>query len=202
MLRMFAFYRSLSKIRLKIHRFPTANNNNQKQPFKLVDKVDCMKVRSKTMALDDLDWSILKLLQSNSNQTYAKMGRQLNVAHSTIYERIKRMEEYGIIKKYTIIIDLEKIGKKHVTAIMTVFTDPKETETVAQKLAEMQEVVGADTSLSEELSVIARIVADDQEKLHSFIANKVVPLSGVLRIRTSIITKKFKEGEFPIVCSE
>jgi len=161
-----------------------------------------MKVRSKALALDDLDWSILRLLQSKSNQTYAIMGRQLNVAHSTIYERIKRMEQYGIIKKYTITIDLEKIGKKYVTAIMTVFTDPKETEIVAQKLAGMKEVVEADTLLSEELSVITRVVADDQEKLHSFIANKVVSLPGVLRIRTSIVTKKFKESEFPIERSE
>jgi Lrp/AsnC family transcriptional regulator for asnA, asnC and gidA len=161
-----------------------------------------MKVRSNTLALDDLDWNILQLLQSNANQTYTKMGKQLKVAHSTIYERIKRMEEQGIIKKYTVAIDLEKAGKKHITAIMTVFTDPKETEEVAKKLSEMKEVVEVDTSLSEELLIIAKVVAGDQEELHSLIANKVVPLAGVLRIRTSIITKKFKESEFPIEFSK
>ena len=161
-----------------------------------------MKVRSDTITLDDVDWNILRLLQSNANQTYTEMGRQLKVAHSTIYERIKRMEARGIIKKYTVSIDLEKIGKRYVTAIMTVFTDPKETEEVAKKLAEMREAVEVDTSLSEELLIIAKVVAEDQEKLHDFIANKVVPLLGVLRIRTSIVTKKFKEGEFLIECSK
>ena len=161
-----------------------------------------MKVRSDTITLDDVDWNILRLLQSKANQTYAEMGRQLKVAHSTIYERIKRMEARGIIKKYTVAIDLEKIGKRYVTAIMTVFTDPKETEGVAKKLAEMREAVEVDTSLSEELLIIAKVVAEDQEKLHDFIANKVVPLQGVLRIRTSIVTKKFKEGEFPIEFSK
>jgi Lrp/AsnC family transcriptional regulator for asnA, asnC and gidA len=161
-----------------------------------------MKVRSDTITLDDVDWNILRLLQSNANQTYAEMGRQLKVAHSTIYERIKRMEAQGIIKKYTVAIDLEKIGKRYVTAIMTVFTDPKETEGVAKKLAEMREAVEVDTSLSEELLIIAKVVAEDQEKLHDFIANQVVPLRGVLRIRTSIVTKKFKEGEFPIEFSK
>ena len=161
-----------------------------------------MKVRSDTITLDELDWCILQLLQSSANQTYTEMGRQLKVAHSTIYERIKRMEAQGIIKKYTVIIDLERTGKKHVTAIMTVFADPKETEEVAKKLAEMREVVEVDTSLSEELLIIAKVVAEDQEKLHEFIANKVAPLSGVLRIRTSIVTKKFKEGELPIECSK
>jgi Lrp/AsnC family transcriptional regulator for asnA, asnC and gidA len=159
-----------------------------------------MKVRSDTISLDDLDWSILKLLQSNANQTYTAMGRQLKVAHSTIYERIKRMEEQGVIKKYTVTVDLGKVGKKPVTAIMTVFADPKETEDVAKKLAEMREAVEVDTSLSEELSIITKVVAENQEKLHEFIAQKVVPLQGVLRIRTSIVTKKFKESEFPTEC--
>ena len=157
-----------------------------------------MKVRSDTITLDELDWSILQLLQSNANLTYTKMGRQLEVAHSTIYERIKRMEEQGVIKKYTVAVDLERIGRKPVTAIMTVFADPKEIEAVAKKLAGMKEAVEVDTSLSEELLIIAKVVAEDQEKLHDFIAQKVVPLTGVLRIRTSIVTKKFKEGEFLI----
>lgn len=157
-----------------------------------------MKVHSKTMMLDKLDWDILKLLQSDANQTYAEMGQRLKVAHSTVYERIKRMERHGIIKKYTVSIDFEKLGKKYITAIMTIFTDPKLIEEVAEKLSEMSEVVEVDSSLSEELLIIAKVVADDQEKLHSFIAYKVVPLQGVLRIRTSIVTKKFKETEVPI----
>jgi Lrp/AsnC family transcriptional regulator for asnA, asnC and gidA len=161
-----------------------------------------MKVRSDAITLDALDWGILGLLESNANQTYTAMGRQLEVAHSTIYERIKRMEKQGVIKKYTVKVDLGKLGKKPVTAIMTVFADPKETEDVAKKLAEMREAVEVDTSLSEELLIIAKVVAEDQEKLHEFIAQKVVPLAGVLRIRTSIVTKKFKEGEFPIECSK
>ncbi|MEM2102042.1 MAG: Lrp/AsnC family transcriptional regulator [Candidatus Bathyarchaeia archaeon] len=154
-----------------------------------------MKVKKQTITLDDLDWSILRLLQLDAKKTYSEIGRKLKVAHSTVYERIKRMENCGIIKKYTIITDLEKIGKKHVTAFMTVFTDPKESEEVAKKLAEMKEVVEVATSLSEELLIIAKVVAETQENLHAFIAQKVVPLPGVLRIRTSIATRKFKESE-------
>ena len=157
-----------------------------------------MKVHSKTIALDELDWNILKLLQSGANQTYTEMGHRLNVAHSTVYERIKRLEQEGIIKKYTVTLDLEKLGKKYIAAIMTIFTDPKMTEEVAEQLAKMNEVVEVNTSLSEELLIIAKVIADDQEELHSLIAHKVVPLPGVLRIRTSIITKKFKEAELPL----
>jgi len=53
-------------------------------------------------------------------------------------------------------------------------------------------------SLSEELLIIAKVLARDQDELHSFIAKKVAPLQGVLRIRTSIVTKKIKEERFLI----
>jgi DNA-binding Lrp family transcriptional regulator len=103
------------------------------------------------------------------------------------------MEENGIIKKYTTIVDSEKAGTEGILAIMTVYTDPKESEKVAEKLSQAPEVIEVYTSLSEELIIMAKVAAENQERLHAFIANSVAPLSGVLRIRTSIITKKFKE---------
>jgi len=157
-----------------------------------------MKLKKQAISLDSLDWNILQALQENAKQTYTEIGRRFGVAHSTVYDRIKKMEENGVIKKYTTVVDLEKVGVKYITAIMTVFTDPKESEKVAKKLSESKEALEVSTSLSEELSIITKVVAKDQDKLHSFIAQKVAPLPGVLRIRTSIITRKYKEEELLI----
>jgi len=157
-----------------------------------------MKLKKQEVSLDSLDWNILQALQENAKQTYMEIGRLFGVAHSTVYDRIKRMEENDVIKKYTAVVDLEKAGVKYITAIMTVFTDPKESENVAKKLSEAKEILEVSTSLSEELSIIAKVVAKDQDKLHSFIALEVAPLYGVLRIRTSIITRKYKDEELSI----
>lgn len=158
-----------------------------------------MKIKNNAFALDAIDLKILEALQDDARQTYTAIGKRLGVAHSTVYDRIKRMEQHGIIKKYTAIIDAEKAGEKNITAIMTVFTNPKESEKVAEKLCEAPQVLEVYTSLSEELLIIAKVVAEDQESLHAFIANSVAPLHGVLRIRTSIVTKKFKETQFSTV---
>jgi len=152
-----------------------------------------VKEKEKLDFLDELDWAILRILQESSKQTYTEIGRRLGLAHSTIYDRIKKMEERGVIKKYSVIIDPKKAGVKILTAILTIFTDPKESEKVAKELAKYKEVLEVSTSLSEELCVVAEVVAEDQEKLHSFIAQSVAPLPGVLRIRTSIVTRKYKE---------
>jgi DNA-binding Lrp family transcriptional regulator len=152
-----------------------------------------MKIKDEAVVLDDLDWRILQALQENAKQTYTEIGRLLGVAHSTVYDRIRKMEKHGIIKRYTTILDLDKAGMKHLTAFMTIFTDPKESENVARKLSKSEQVLEVSISLSEELLIIAKVVAEDQERLHSFIAQSVAPLPGVLRIRTSIATRKYKE---------
>jgi len=158
-----------------------------------------LKLKNNAFALDATDLRILEALQEDARQTYTSIGKRLGIAHSTVYDRIKRMEQYGIIKKYTAIIDAEKAGTKNIIALMTVFTDPKESEKVAEKLCEAPQVLEVYTSLSEELLIIAKVVAENQESLHEFIASSVAPLPGVLRIRTSIITKKFKEKQFSMV---
>lgn len=157
-----------------------------------------MKIKNQAVVLDNLDWKILQILQGNAKQTYTEIGQLLGVAHSTIYDHIHKMEEHGVIKKYTAVVDLEKIGIKHVTAIMTVFTNPKESEKVAKRLSESKEVLEVSASLSENLSIIAKVVAENQNRLHLFIAQSVAPLPGVLRVRTSIITRKYKDERLSI----
>ena len=157
-----------------------------------------MKQKNQVFSLDSLDWKILMNIQENSKQTYSEVGRKLGVAHSTIYDRIRKLERNGIIKKWTIDIDLEKLGINYITARMTVYTDPKLTENVAEKLSKEKEVMEVSLSLSEDLLILAKVLAKDQNSLHSFIAKKVAPLQGVMRIRTSIVTKKIKEERFLI----
>jgi DNA-binding Lrp family transcriptional regulator len=152
-----------------------------------------LKLKAGCLSLDSTDLRILQALQEDARQTYTEIGKGLGIAHSTVYDRVKRMEEHGIIKNYTTTVDTDKAGIKNITAIMAVYTDPKESEAVAKKLSEVAEVLEVYMSLSEELLVIVKAVAANQESLHAFIANSVAPLPGVLRIRTSIITKKLKE---------
>ncbi len=153
-------------------------------------------MKGQSPPLDSLDWAILRILQQDSRLSYSEIGRRLNLAHSTIYGRMRRMEENAIITKYGVVIDPKKAGLKFLTAIVTIFTDPKQSEKVAEELTKCDQVVEVFTSLSEELLIIAKTMTRDQEELHAFIAHCIAPLQGVLRIRTSIITRKYKEEEY------
>jgi len=157
-----------------------------------------MKSKTQEISLDDLDRQILRLLQENAKQTYSEIGAKLNVAHSTVYDRIQKMEHGGFITKYEAMVDAERMGIPLITAQMTITADPKVTENIAVKMARFGQVLEVSTSFSEELVIIAKVVAKDQAELHSFVAQSVAPLPGVLRIRTAIVTKKYKEERFSV----
>lgn len=183
---------------LSFYIYPTKKINSDRSLPVLQEAQAVLKLRNNSAALDDTDLRILQVLQENARQTYTAIGKRVGIAHSTVYDRLKRMEQHGIIRKYTALIDAEKAGVKSITALVTIYTDPKVSEKVAEKLCEAPEVLEVYTSLSEELQIMAKIVAEAQEHLHEFIANSVAPLPGVLRVRTSIVTKKFKEEQLSI----
>jgi len=155
-----------------------------------------MKPKNQATTLDGLDWHILRLLQENAKQTYTEIGTKLKVAHSTVYDRIQKMEEQGFIKKYEAVIDYDKMGIQQITALMTITTDPRETENIANKMTKFDQVLEVSTSISDTFIVGAKVVTKNQADLHTFVAKSIAPLPGVLRIRTAIVTRKCKEERF------
>lgn len=60
-------------------------------------------------ALDETDKQILKMLQANSKLTTKELASQVNLSPTPVFERLKRLEKEGYIKKYAAILDSEKV---------------------------------------------------------------------------------------------
>ncbi|MDX1766899.1 MAG: Lrp/AsnC family transcriptional regulator [Arenibacter troitsensis] len=61
--------------------------------------------------LDNIDLQILKLLQNNSNLTTKDLANKVNLSTTPVFERVKRLEKNGYIKKYVAVLDAEKLDK-------------------------------------------------------------------------------------------
>lgn len=61
--------------------------------------------------LDNIDIQILKLLQNNSNLTTKDLANKVNLSTTPVFERVKRLEKNGYIKKYVAVLDAEKLDK-------------------------------------------------------------------------------------------
>ncbi|MDR0972599.1 MAG: Lrp/AsnC family transcriptional regulator [Prevotellaceae bacterium] len=61
--------------------------------------------------LDKTDLQILRTLQSNARLTVKELAAQTNLSSTPVYERLKRLETKGYIKKYIAILDAEKLNQ-------------------------------------------------------------------------------------------
>jgi Lrp/AsnC family leucine-responsive transcriptional regulator len=69
--------------------------------------------------LDDIDLKILRILQKDSKKTTKEVAEMLNLSASPVYERTRRLEKKGYIKKYVALLD-KKLINKPITAICMV----------------------------------------------------------------------------------
>lgn len=61
--------------------------------------------------LDSIDWKLLEILQQNGKLTTKEIAQQVHLSPTPVYERIKRLEKEGIIRKYIALVEAEKVGK-------------------------------------------------------------------------------------------
>jgi len=60
--------------------------------------------------LDDVGWRILAALQDNGRLSFAELGRRVNLSLPAVAERVRRMEEAGVITGYHAAVDMGKLG--------------------------------------------------------------------------------------------
>ncbi|MEH7120571.1 Lrp/AsnC family transcriptional regulator [Neobacillus vireti] len=70
--------------------------------------------------MDEIDFQILKLLKENSRRQWKEIGESIHMTGQAVGNRIRRMEEEGIIEQYTISVNELKIGKS-IQAFIMVF---------------------------------------------------------------------------------
>ena len=69
-----------------------------------------MSLQNAEKLLDRTGWHILRMLQENARMTYAQIGKQVGLTAPGVADRIRRMEEAGILTGYRASIDLKLVG--------------------------------------------------------------------------------------------
>ena len=60
--------------------------------------------------MDNIDVIILKFLQENGRETASNISKQIHLSVSAVLDRIHKLEEAGVVKKYTVLLDSRKLG--------------------------------------------------------------------------------------------
>ena len=124
------------------------------------------------MVLDELNWKILKCLQENSRQSNSEIGRQVGITSPAVSERIKKMEDAGVIQSYDATISPYEIGYQ-LKAIITLRAFMGMLKPFMEKVKTYDEVLNCYRITGNE-NFVMEVVLKNQKHLESFIDQLIV----------------------------
>ena len=144
--------------------------------------------------LDKIDTQILGILQKDSNRTTKSIAEELGMTTSPVFERIKKLEREGYIKKYVAVLDHKKIGLK-----LTVFigiTLQGHTRSYLEKFVKeinnFPEIVECHR-VSGNFDYLLKLVVEDIEAYEHFIISKLTLLPYLGNVQSLITLSTGKE---------
>lgn len=117
--------------------------------------------------IDDLNWKILRCLQRNARETFADIGRKVGLTPPAVAERIKKMEDLGIIEGYSARVSHALTGHQ-LKAIITLRAFMGKLKPFLEIVKSFKEVVNCYRITGNE-NIIMEVVLKDQFHLEQFI---------------------------------
>jgi len=156
--------------------------------FELLGEIDLEE--NSIVELDEIDIKIIGLLQEDSRLSFNRIAKELGISVGTAYNRIRGLEEKGVLRGYTAIIDPVKVGYP-LTAIILIQAEGKHLLEVESEIARMSNVISVyDITGEFDVAVTARF--KDRFDLNKFI-KALLKMPYVKRTVTNVVLNVVKE---------
>ncbi len=132
------------------------------------------------MILDTIDKKLLKLLQEDSKRTTKELSLKLDLSVTAVYERIKKLEREGIVKKYVALLDKNSIQKGFVVFChLKLMQHTKEFISQFEKeVVQLNEVLEC-FHVSGDYDYILKICVENMEEYREFMVTKLTSLQHI-----------------------
>jgi len=152
------------------------------------------------LKLDEKDIEILKFLQKDSKISSKEIARKIGSPISTVFAKIKRMEDLGIIKEYKTVLDSKKLGKGTTAFVFVSFEyRPPETEKpldqreIAKKIAKFPEVQEL-YIITGDWDILIKVKTKDVDDIGKFVLDKLRKIEGIEKTFSCMVYDEIKES--------
>ncbi|RLF88153.1 Lrp/AsnC family transcriptional regulator [Thermococci archaeon] len=147
-------------------------------------------------SLDEVDKKILAILQRNSRTPLREISKRVGLAESTIYERIKKLKDNGVIQKFTVILNPESLGFTMLSFIL-IKSKAGMYARVAREIMKYPEIVEIYETTGN-YDMVVKIRTRNSDELNVFL-DRVGEVEGVVATHTMVVLKVHKETtELPL----
>ena len=142
--------------------------------------------------MDKIDAGIIRCLTEDARMNASQIGAQVNLSVSAVIERMKKLENSGLIRGYTALID-ERMAGYDVQAMISVRLEhPKYNQSFAKQMQEHSCVMEC-FYITGDFDYIARVSAGSTEELTG-VLNDIKEIPGVSLTRTYVVLDNIKQG--------
>jgi Lrp/AsnC family leucine-responsive transcriptional regulator len=135
--------------------------------------------------IDEMDGKILTALSADSRRSYADVAAEVGLSTAAVHERVRKMNDKGVIERFSLRVNPEKIGL-HVTAFIAIRNDGGvHCRQVAPALRDMPEVLELH-SVAGEYDFIAKVRTDHPRGLED-VLYRIKAIDGVARTTSTIV---------------
>jgi len=143
--------------------------------------------------LDETDLLLLKILANNAKHTNKELAAMVNLSPSPVFERMKRLENNGYIKKYIAILDAEKFNQGFIVFcnIKLKQHDKKIGYHFVADILEIDEVVEC-YNISGDYDFILKVYARDMKHYQDFVFNKLGSVESIGSTHSTFVMAEIK----------
>ena len=150
--------------------------------------------------IDRKDVEILKLLQEDCKRPMKEIARKIDSPITTVYAKVKRMEDLGIIKHYKAVLDAKKLDKGTTAFILVSFgyrapgiEKPLDQREIADKIAKFPEVLETHL-ISGNWDILIKIKAKNVDEVGKFVIDKLRKVEGIEKTLSCMVYGTAKES--------
>jgi Lrp/AsnC family transcriptional regulator for asnA, asnC and gidA len=146
-----------------------------------------------TDLLDDINLKIIDLLSADSSTPFVEIAKQIGISDATVHIRVRRLISAGIISKFTISVDNNRLGYDHL-AFMGINVDPGTAENVTTALSNLEEVLEIH-EMHGRFDLLLKIRAKNLYEMRDIVENKIRKLPSILETELLTVLKTRKEEQ-------
>ena len=148
-----------------------------------------------TESLDKTDLQILRILQENARITVKDLARKVHLSPTPVFERLHRMENEGIIRRYTAILDAAKLGRGFLVfcSVRLSRMGKEIANDFVSRVKDIPEVAEC-YNISGDFDYLLKVYAPDMQYYNNFLINTLGTIDSLGSVQSSFVMNVIKDS--------
>ncbi|MCX6607318.1 MAG: Lrp/AsnC family transcriptional regulator [Acidobacteria bacterium] len=135
--------------------------------------------------LSEFDSKLLTLLSANARMSWAELAVELGVSAPAVTAHVRALEERGILRGYTVLVDAESVGLGMTAFVFVTLGHPRHRAGFLKRVTEWPEVLECHHVAGDD-DYLLKVMTGTPRDLDTFLSEKLKGLPGMVRTRTTV----------------